>query len=665
MPTFRFTNVKAGDVLNFDYSATILEADRVTIQEQLISGGITGSFNASGTAFTVESITGDSTIVLTVEKYRTSVPIPTVSGTYTYKGSAHTFIFNNEPSSSIATKSGDTGGTNAGTYTTRFTLVDPDNYQWADGSRDTYKDVTVTIGKVTPTVTAPTKASNMTYNGSSRNLLASAGSTNFGTLQYRVGSSGSWGTSATATDAGDYTLYYRVVGDSNINDVAVTTIGTVNIAMVTPTVTAPTLASGLTYTGSALNLTSAAGSTNFGTLQYSTDNSSWSTTRPTKTTAGTYTVYYKVVGNSNVNSVASKSAGSVTIAKKATTMTLSASSLALNGSTLTGTVTITSDGDGTISVSSSNTSVATASVSNKVVTVSSVNKTSGSATITVSQAAGTNYAATSKTIAVTAKFSPASGLNVGDTFQLGKYQVGSETATAITWRVVHQTSTRSICMPTSILDLRCFDAKEPNNSDYNRKNYGNNKIGQANLIQWLNSSAAAGSWYTAQHTADQAPSNSYESTGTNGYDTKAGFLNLWTADEIALLQDVTLTLVNNTVTDGGGTYTKTVKVWCPTRYEMGLGNEASGVNDGGGFGAFSYFTDNNSRIMKISAACAANNPYSKSQSHTTDTAWYYWLGTPYAGISGNVRYVYTDGSLNFSIAFYGDVGVVPCIALER
>ena len=71
---------------------------------------------------------------------------------------------------------------NAGGYTTRFTLNDTALYQWADGSTAAYKDIPVTIGVVTPTVTPPTKANDMTYNGSSRALTATAGSTNFGTL---------------------------------------------------------------------------------------------------------------------------------------------------------------------------------------------------------------------------------------------------------------------------------------------------------------------------------------------------------------------------------------------------------------------------------------------------------------------------------------------------
>ena len=50
--------------------------------------------------------------------------------------------------------------------------------------------------------------------------------------------------------------------------------------------------------------------------------------------------------------------------------------------------------------------------------------------------------------------------------------------------------------------LLAFDAIEASNSDSNRRSYGNNRYSLANLLQWLNSNAAAGKWYSAKHSAD-------------------------------------------------------------------------------------------------------------------------------------------------------------------
>ena len=95
------------------------------------------------------------------------------------------------------------------------------------------------------------------------------------------------------------------------------------------------------------------------------------------------------------------------IGKAAGSMTLSASSVTLNASALTAAVTVTRPGNGAITASSSDTGVATVSVSGNTVTISHVNQTTGTATVTIKVAAGTNHTAPAdKTVAVTAQFMP-------------------------------------------------------------------------------------------------------------------------------------------------------------------------------------------------------------------------------------------------------------------
>ncbi len=83
---------------------------------------------------------------------------------------------------------------------------------------------------------------------------------------------------------------------------AKTTSKTFNIVKATPTVTAPIAVADLEYKGSAQALVNA-GSTDFGTLLYSLDGNNYSEDIPTATDAGTYTVYYKVIGDANHNDV--------------------------------------------------------------------------------------------------------------------------------------------------------------------------------------------------------------------------------------------------------------------------------------------------------------------------------------------------------------------------
>lgn len=98
------------------------------------------------------------------------------------------------------------------------------------------------------------------------------------------------------------------------------------------------------------------------------------------------------------------------IGKAAGSLSLNKTSVTLNTDKLSDTVTVTRAGDGVISATSSDTSVATVSINGNVITVNHVNKKSGTATITVAVAAGTNYnAPANKTFTVNAQFLPVSG----------------------------------------------------------------------------------------------------------------------------------------------------------------------------------------------------------------------------------------------------------------
>lgn len=91
------------------------------------------------------------------------------------------------------------------------------------------------------------------------------------------------------------------------------------------------------------------------------------------------------------------------IGKAAGSLSISPTSMTLDMNNKTKTITVTRAGDGAISAVSGNTAAATVSVSGNTVTVTG--KANGSATITVSVAAGTNHTApSSKTCAVTVSF---------------------------------------------------------------------------------------------------------------------------------------------------------------------------------------------------------------------------------------------------------------------
>lgn len=202
--------------------------------------------------------------------------------------------------------------------------------------------------------------------------------------------------------------------------------------------------------------------------------------------------------------------------------------------------------------------------------------------------------------------------------------------------------------------LLAFDAIEASNSDGNRKQYGNNRYSLANLLQWLNSNAAAGKWYSAKHSADAPPTAANVWSSHNPYSDKAGFLAMLDERFVAALLETTVTVAKNTVTDGGSYETVKAKMHLPSTTEVGLANEnniAEGVK-------LALFSDNTSRLAYPTAECVKNS------SLNATAAWYYWLRTPDSGISYYVRNVHSSGALNYSSAYYGSWGVRPLCNLN-
>ncbi len=132
-------------------------------------------------------------------------------------------------------------------------------------------------------------------------------------------------------------------------------------------VTAPT-PNTLTYTGSAQQLVSA-GAASGGTMQYSLDGTSYSTNIPTGTNAGSYTVYYKVVGDANHNDSEAQSVSVTINAMSASNLTVSdVAAQTYTGSALTPDV-VVKDGSATLTIGthytvsySNNTNAGSASV---------------------------------------------------------------------------------------------------------------------------------------------------------------------------------------------------------------------------------------------------------------------------------------------------------------
>lgn len=97
--------------------------------------------------YTEAGVTKTAVQAITVE--RGTISVPTVSGSLTYNGQAQSPTLTGYDSDKMVL-SGDTSGTNAGSYTAVVTPTE--QYKWADGSTEA-KDIQWSIAKATPSIT--------------------------------------------------------------------------------------------------------------------------------------------------------------------------------------------------------------------------------------------------------------------------------------------------------------------------------------------------------------------------------------------------------------------------------------------------------------------------------------------------------------------------------
>lgn len=103
----------------------------------------------------------------------------------------------------------------AGNHTFRFSAT-------CDGYEKMSKDIAVTVQKADiRSITPPTAQENLTYTGQEQALITAGSVANYGTMQYSLTENGTYSQDIpTGTDAGTYTVWYRVIGDENHNDTA-------------------------------------------------------------------------------------------------------------------------------------------------------------------------------------------------------------------------------------------------------------------------------------------------------------------------------------------------------------------------------------------------------------------------------------------------------------
>ena len=291
---------------------------------------------------------------------------------------------------------------------------------------------TLTLSATSGTLTYPTNAT-FTVSGNTGTLSVASSNTNIATASI----SGNTVTVKPGTTAGKATITVTSAATTNYNEKSATYTATVNNGTISLSATPYTG----TYDGKAHNaITKVTVTPSDAKIDYSTDGTNYSTTMPTITNTSSFTV---TVRASKAGYKTQTTTQTVKVNKAAGTLTLSATSGTLM---YPNTTTFTVSGNkGTLSVASSNTNVATASISGNTVTVKS-GSTAGTATITVTSAATTNYNAKSATYSVTVK-NILNELKVGDYVN---YKYDTASAYTVESKYSGYSSNKSISQTTGL-----------------------------------------------------------------------------------------------------------------------------------------------------------------------------------------------------------------------
>ena len=349
-----------------------------------------------------DGTTAAKSVTWTIGKKTVSLTVPAQSGSLTYTGSAQSPTWNANYDSGKMTLGATTSGTNAGSYTATFTLKTATNYtyKWSDGTTAA-KSVTWTIGKKTVSLTVPAQSGSLTYTGSAQSPAWNA---NYDSGKMTLG-----GTTS-GTNAGSYTAKFTLKTATNYT--YKWSDGTTAAKSVTWTIGKKSNTLKLSATSGTVNYNgtgtfTVSTNTSGGALSVTSSNTtvcavsiSGTTITLTGKQAGTATI--TVTSAATTNYKAATATYTVTVNKIANTLSLSATS-----GTITypnqGSFSVTSNtSGGALSVKSSNTAIATVSISNGKVTIVP-GTTAGTATITVTSAATTNYKTATATYKVTVK----------------------------------------------------------------------------------------------------------------------------------------------------------------------------------------------------------------------------------------------------------------------
>ena len=219
-----------------------------------------------------------------------------------YDGESHTISVNVTKPADYSIAYGTTQG--------EYTLSTPPTYTEITSAQTIYYKVTapmcgdyegsgtVTISKGNPTYTAPEAVSGLKYNGSMQNLIT-AGSSEGGTIKYRLGTSGEYSSSIPQGDAaGTYAVYYSVYPTDTTHYNTLENLGPVNVTIAKADIaytSEPVAVSDFVFDNNSHKLVQEGFGSERGDVVFRLGTyGPFTTAIPEVTAAGDHTVYYKI-----------------------------------------------------------------------------------------------------------------------------------------------------------------------------------------------------------------------------------------------------------------------------------------------------------------------------------------------------------------------------------
>ena len=326
-------------------SGSVVSGHSVTCSN---SGSITNRGSATNTLSSVviksgtTDVSGNYSITKlngTLTVNARSITVTASGGSKTYDGSALTNASGCSVTSGSVVSGHSVACSNSGSITNKGSTTNTlSSVSIKSGATDVTGNYSITKANGTLTVNARTTtctsgSSSRAYNGSALTNTTGGSCTNLVSGHSATFS----GHTGSITNVGSVAnTFGSVVIKSGTTDVSgnysiTKATGTLTVTKVDATCPTTTAYSG-TYDNAAHSISISGGSG--GTIQYSSDNSSWSTTNPSRTSAGSQTTYVRVVGDSNHNTVSCTSR-TITVNARSITVTAGGGSKTYDGSALT------------------------------------------------------------------------------------------------------------------------------------------------------------------------------------------------------------------------------------------------------------------------------------------------------------------------------------------